>query len=323
MLLEATKRFQSVVLATSFLAFVCSLPAFSSICSSGTSSLFSPAAFAQDVLPESPAQAPLEQNRTEATKTNSQPDKPAFTPANPTDTTPKGITFVSLDPSLERLYNGDDPKTLSDLKSLQAQQSKVADKIHLVTVNLQHGSTQGSGVIINEDGFILTAAHVAGRPKQRMTVVLHDGRRVEGISLGLNRDSDAGLVRIVKNRDNGKPWPHASMLADATVAAISRSTVLRAPEFQSFICLSPCLLLRQSGPAVSARALESSDVDTCYRLSLSACQSADELDLRAGRACRRQRRMGRVLLERLGNPAVGFRRDLSSLIDRQADRQRK
>lgn len=211
MLLEATKRFQSVVLATSFLAFVCSLPAFSSICSSGTSSLFSPAAFAQDVLPESPAQAPLEQNRTEATKTNSQPDKPAFTPANPTDTTPKGITFVSLDPSLERLYNGDDPKTLSDLKSLQAQQSKVADKIHLVTVNLQHGSTQGSGVIINEDGFILTAAHVAGRPKQRMTVVLHDGRRVEGISLGLNRDSDAGLVRIVKNRDNGKPWPHAAL----------------------------------------------------------------------------------------------------------------
>ena len=124
----------------------------------------------------------------------------------------EGVTFVSLDPAIERISRGEDPKTLADLKALQSQQSKVAEKINLVTVNLQHGSTQGSGVIINEDGFILTAAHVAGRPKQRMTVVLHDGRRVEAISMGLNRDSDAGLVRIIKNRDsNGKPWPHAAL----------------------------------------------------------------------------------------------------------------
>ncbi|MCY3004688.1 MAG: trypsin-like peptidase domain-containing protein [Planctomycetota bacterium] len=154
-------------------------------------------AYAQDVLPEAPSKqrmaAPVDRN---------------------TDGEPKGATYVSLDPSLDRLFSGEDPKTLTDLKALQTQQSKVAGKVHQVTVNLQHGSTQGSGVLINEDGYILTAAHVAGKPKQKMWVVLHDGRRVEGISMGVNRDTDAGLVRILKTRDeNNQPWPHAALPA--------------------------------------------------------------------------------------------------------------
>jgi len=153
--------------------------------------------YAQDVLPEAPSKqrmaAPVDRN---------------------TDGEPKGATYVSLDPSLDRLFSGEDPKTLSDLKALQTQQSKVAGKVHQVTVNLQHGSTQGSGVLINEDGYILTAAHVAGKPKQKMWVLLHDGRRVEGISMGVNRDTDAGLVRILKTRDeNNQPWPHAALPA--------------------------------------------------------------------------------------------------------------
>jgi serine protease Do len=123
-----------------------------------------------------------------------------------------GTTYVSLEPGVDRMWRGDEPRDLKELKALQTQQSKVAEKIQKVTVNLQHGSTQGSGVIINEDGFILTAAHVAGKPKQRVTVVLHDGRRVEGVSMGVNRDSDAGLVRILKSRDtNDQPWPHAAL----------------------------------------------------------------------------------------------------------------
>ena len=152
---------------------------------------------AQDVLPEVPA-------------------KPRMSaPVDRTvDGETKGATYVSLDPSLNRLFSGEDPKSLTDLKALQTQQSKVAAKIHQVTVNLQHGSTQGSGVLINEDGYILTAAHVAGKPKQKMWVVLHDGRRVEGVSMGVNRDTDAGLVRILKTRDeNNQPWPHAALPA--------------------------------------------------------------------------------------------------------------
>ncbi|MFO0014571.1 MAG: S1C family serine protease [Planctomycetota bacterium] len=123
-----------------------------------------------------------------------------------------GVTYVSTEPGLDRLLQGEEPRDLNELKALQKQQSKVAERIDRVTVNLQHGSTQGSGVIIHPDGYILTAAHVAGRPKQRMWILLHDGRRVEGISMGVNRDNDAGLVRILKSRDdNGEPWPHAAL----------------------------------------------------------------------------------------------------------------
>ena len=152
---------------------------------------------AQDVLPEAPAKPRM----------SAPVDRTA-------DGETKGATYVSLDPSLNRLFSGEDPKSLTDLKALQTQQSKVAAKIHQVTVNLQHGSTQGSGVLINEEGYILTAAHVAGKPKQKMWVVLHDGRRVEGVSMGVNRDTDAGLVRILKTRDeNNQPWPHAALPA--------------------------------------------------------------------------------------------------------------
>jgi S1-C subfamily serine protease len=123
-----------------------------------------------------------------------------------------GWTFVAVEPGIDRILKGDEPKDLSELRALQKQQSKVAERIQKVTVNLQHGSTQGSGVIINADGFILTAAHVAGKPRTKMTIVLHDGRKVAGESLGVNRNYDAGLVRILTSRDeNGEPWPYAAL----------------------------------------------------------------------------------------------------------------
>jgi len=123
-----------------------------------------------------------------------------------------GVTYVSLEPGIDRILHGEEPRDLAELKALQRQQAKVAQLIDQVTVNLQHGGTQGSGVLIHPDGYILTAAHVAGRPKQKMWILLHDGRRVEGISMGVNRNNDAGLVRILKSRDDqGKPWPHATL----------------------------------------------------------------------------------------------------------------
>jgi serine protease Do len=123
-----------------------------------------------------------------------------------------GATYVSMEPAIDRLLRGDEPRDLAELKALQKQQSKVAERIHQVTVNLQHGSTQGSGVIIHPDGYVLTAAHVAGKPRQKLTIILHNGKRVEGISMGVNRDNDAGLVRILNARDeNGQPWQHAAL----------------------------------------------------------------------------------------------------------------
>lgn len=125
---------------------------------------------------------------------------------------PRAVTKVDLDKAIADIAWGEKPRTKEELIRLQKQQSEVAKRVHLVTVNLQHGNTQGSGVIVSEDGYILTAAHVAGRPNQKINVVLHDGTRAEAISLGLNRNEDAGLVKITSEpRTPTKTWPFASM----------------------------------------------------------------------------------------------------------------
>jgi len=127
-----------------------------------------------------------------------------------------GYTSVALEPGLGRMLKGDEPRNQLELISLEKQQTKVAEKVNLVTVNLQHGSTQGSGVIITGEGYILTAAHVAGRPNQKMTIILHDGTRLDGVTMGVNRNMDAGLVRITSERDTvNNPWSHASLGASS------------------------------------------------------------------------------------------------------------
>ena len=125
---------------------------------------------------------------------------------------PTAVTKVPLDPQIERIARGLEPKTKQDLIALQRQQAEVAKKLPTVTVNLQHGNTQGSGVIISGDGYILTAAHVAGKPNQKINIILHDGTRIEGVSRGMNRDADAGLVLITNPvRSQDDPWPHACL----------------------------------------------------------------------------------------------------------------
>jgi len=120
-----------------------------------------------------------------------------------------GATFVALDAKLRQVFKGSEPKSLSELRALEDQQSKVAKVIEQVTVNVQQGSAQGSGVIITGDGYILTAAHVAGKPGRQAIVRLSDGSRVEATTLGMNRDKDAGLIKI--NSLRSTPWPHATI----------------------------------------------------------------------------------------------------------------
>lgn len=107
-----------------------------------------------------------------------------------------GMTYVALSPDVKSIADGKEPSSLNELRALEKQQSQVAKTIQLVTVNIQQGSAQGSGVIITEDGYILTAAHVAGSPGRNATVIMHDGTRLQAKTLGMNRDHDAGLIRI-------------------------------------------------------------------------------------------------------------------------------
>lgn len=121
----------------------------------------------------------------------------------------RGMTEIEAAPGLDRILRGGEPRGVEELKLLQAQQSKIAELVRNVTVNVQQGSSQGSGVIITPDGYVLTAAHVAGKPNRHATLVMSDGKRVNAKTLGMNRFMDAGLMKITDARS--EPWPHATL----------------------------------------------------------------------------------------------------------------
>lgn len=93
---------------------------------------------------------------------------------------------------LERRY----PQNVADLQLLEAQVEKVATQAVPATVEIEVGHNIGSGVIISPEGLVLTAAHVIGGAKRPATVVLADGRRLKGHTLGAHHEIDAGMVQL-------------------------------------------------------------------------------------------------------------------------------
>jgi serine protease Do len=83
------------------------------------------------------------------------------------------------------------------IKSLVPRLSKA-----VVAVEVDYAS--GSGVVISQDGLVLTAGHVSGRPNREVTFTFPDGRKARGKTLGAESDSDTGLMRIT----SAGPWPH-------------------------------------------------------------------------------------------------------------------
>jgi S1-C subfamily serine protease len=66
--------------------------------------------------------------------------------------------------------------------------------------------SQGSGVIFQAEGLILTNAHVVEQ-SSRVTVGLKDGRRAQGKVVGLDPVTDLAVVRL----EGAGPWPVASL----------------------------------------------------------------------------------------------------------------
>lgn len=87
---------------------------------------------------------------------------------------------------------------------LQSQEKIIAmlPRIEAATVCLRAGGATGSGVVVSQDGLILTAAHVVDG-NQVMEVVLNDGRTYSAKVLGIYLPSDAAMAQII---DKG---PHA------------------------------------------------------------------------------------------------------------------
>ena len=89
------------------------------------------------------------------------------------------------------------PEDVADLKLMQEHIQKLSKRVVPCTVAVRLRGGMGSGVIISPDGYVMTAGHVVGRPDREVTIILHDGREVNGKTLGANFGIDSGLMKIM------------------------------------------------------------------------------------------------------------------------------
>jgi len=106
--------------------------------------------------------------------------------------------------------------TTATLKQDEARVRDIVLKSMPCTVALTPGGKQqesgsGSGVIVSEDGLILTAAHVSMKMNEKVTVIFPDGRKVTAKVLGMDYTRDSGMVQIT---DKGK-YPYVE-IGDST-----------------------------------------------------------------------------------------------------------
>jgi serine protease Do len=120
----------------------------------------------------------------------------------PTQSIPT-LPAKSKAPPLPEVFSKAQPENLEDLKAIETQVKKVVERVTPCTICIRAGGSSGSGVIVSEDGYILTAGHVSGTPGRDITIVMPDGTTHPGKTLGGNGTIDSGLVKITKP---GK-WP--------------------------------------------------------------------------------------------------------------------
>ncbi len=96
---------------------------------------------------------------------------------------------------------------------MQDVQQRLIEKVLPSIVGVRVGPSQGTGVIVNEQGYVMTAAHVIGEPGRDATFILSDGRTVKGKTLGADYDNDAGLMQITDRGD----WNPADVASSGKV----------------------------------------------------------------------------------------------------------
>ncbi len=141
----------------------------------------------------------------------------------PTPSDQSSETKIPVPEDLQKILSaGTVPKTLAQLRLLEQQFGQISAAAKLCTVSIKIGQAQGCGVIIDGGGKVLTAAHVAMRPNKPATVILANGRRLKAMTLGLNKNVDAGMLQISPGQNEGAEWPHATL---ATVQTCPRYVV--------------------------------------------------------------------------------------------------
>ena len=109
----------------------------------------------------------------------------------------------SLLSSAIKAWEKESPSGYEDLLQIENQIATTLDRAKQAVVSIETSDGAGSGVIVSADGLVLTAAHVIGERGKKLTVILHDGRKVSALSLGGSVFSDAGMLRMDTNETFG------------------------------------------------------------------------------------------------------------------------
>ncbi len=109
----------------------------------------------------------------------------------------------------EILFSGKAPADVDELLLLEKHFAELAEKVKPATVNIQMGGSQGSGVVVSSDGYILTAAHVIGPPNREAIITFPNGDRVRAKTLGVSNSVDSGMLKI--KEDQGESFPYLDL----------------------------------------------------------------------------------------------------------------
>ncbi|MCP4849292.1 MAG: PDZ domain-containing protein [Verrucomicrobiaceae bacterium] len=107
--------------------------------------------------------------------------------------------LTAKDARIHPVFGKTAPESPEDLLGIQKQVDSVLNQAKQATVCIV-GNGSGSGVIVSEDGLVLTAGHVSGDPGNKVQVVMPDGTKLEAESLGRSAAADSGLVRITEKK---------------------------------------------------------------------------------------------------------------------------
>ena len=117
------------------------------------------------------------------------------------------LALVLLSTNLALAIDTTERKSLNELRERQKKiQAVVSGKIDCVVV-VSDGIGFGSGVLVSEDGLVLTAGHVMASSRAEYTVILSSGKELKAKPLGRNLNLDAGMIQLV---DPG-PYPYVEL----------------------------------------------------------------------------------------------------------------
>ncbi len=108
---------------------------------------------------------------------------------------------------LEFMNKGTVPTSLDQLRAMEDRVAEIFEDVKSATVNIQMEGTQGSGVVVSRDGYILTAAHVITGPHRKVTITFPDGSTAFAKTFGVNPGVDSGMLKIIGK----KKWPYVDL----------------------------------------------------------------------------------------------------------------